>query len=480
MIVKADKTEYCRYEIGKNVITLTAVDPSLIEGATVLFAIRRQPSHNWPDEYRNIMTKTLVVSALDVTAGSISASFTLGIDDVDNDGIARCISGLYDGRVTIGAEYWQTTTPIMVSLVSMEEIKNDWCHGVSLRSSEVNAIKFQPKLITGVTILELSPDTFVGPKNLVLEYELLATTPPAPSWTIAWDGGVPTPIVPAMTGEYLLTDEGELNYAMAQIDATLLPTANITERLLVIQAEMKTDMITRRVKNAMNTIESQLGFAIEPQRYTTMPIWPGRTLEHQYQTDHWDRVGRAADYIVPIDGYKWPQFRMPYQWLLKLHRLFGFHSVDKITQVEGDWWSNSIDRMSGYVTLTPALASFARWTVFTHPMLAPFFMHRNIAGFWQYDATFGLPDLSDPDRQVVRELLARTAAISILTEAARAAQGGIASESTSRDGISNSRSYNPGGMYSPTIQAHQQWLMVETPRIKAKLGGILFGMLGDA
>lgn len=475
MIVTTDQAEYCKYEIGKHEIIVTATG-TIVDGAPYLFEILRPVSPNWPEIQRPVMSRTVIANTLQATTGNISVTFSLGVDDMDSDGIARCISGLYDIRVTQGLQKWLSASQIQVSLVSFDELRKDWCHGAPLRSNEVNSVKFQPRLITGVTILELSQETFIGPKKLVLSFELIAALP---TWTLSWDGGAPVPIMPG-TNEYLLTDEGDLNYAVAIVDSTMLPQSNITERLLVIQAEMRPDIIYRRIKNAMNTVESQLGFAIEPQLYTTMPLWPGMEVNHQYQTDHWDRIGRPADYVVPIDAYKWPQFRLPYQWCLKLHRLYGFHSVDKIIEVDSRWWENTIDRMTGHVTLIPALASFARWTVFTHPMLAPFYMHRNIAGFWQFDATFGLPDLKDADRQVVREILARMAAVSVLIEAQRAYQGGLASESTSRDGISASRSYNPGGVYSPTIQAHQQWLMVETPRIKSKLGGILFGMLGEA
>jgi hypothetical protein len=161
-----------------------------------------------------------------------------------------------------------------------------------------------------------------------------------------------------------------------------------------------------------------------------------------------------------------------------MHNLYGYHSVDRIIEIEGDWWNSTIDRISGYVTLIPALASFARWTVYTHPMLAPFFMHRNIASFWQYNATFGLPQLDDNPYSSVREMIARTAAINVLIEAQRGLQNGVGSEMTSRDGVSNSRNFSPGGAYSPTIQAHQQWLQLEGPRLKQKLGGVQMGMLG--
>ena len=481
-VVTTNLSEYCKYDYDKNTIVITATSPAgqLTIGTSLVFSVRRRPSVGWPDEHQTLMQKTVVATSADATANALSASFVLGTEDVDADGISRAIHGQYDVRVALASSvntYWQTPVPIAISIVSVKELRTDWCYGASLRSSEVVKVKYQPKLVTGVTVTEVSQDTFVGPKNLVLTHTYLQSIR---AWTLTWDNGDPTPIVAETTGEYVLTDMGAINYILVNVNALLLPNSTITERLLIVQDEMSDEMIARRIKNALNSVESQLGFPIEPYLYTTMPIYPGQLREHNHQTDHYDRISRAVDYVVPSDGFAWPSFRMPQQWCIKIHRLYGFHSVDKIVEIEGDWWNNTIDRMSSFVTLVPALASFARWTVFTHPMLAPFYMHRNIPGFWQYDATFGLPDLKDNDRSLVRELLARTAAVSILIDAQRAYQGGLGSESTSRDGISTSRSFNPGGPYGPTIQAHMQWMMVETPRIKTKLGGILFGMLGTS
>lgn len=476
--ITTDFEEYCRYSADLNTITATMTPDSgtLTAGDSFTFSIRREISSNWPEEYSIVMSKIVVATEENVSINSVSCSFTIGIDDIDSDGIARLITGNY--RVTVSPTentsiMWTKKLLIYITLVPTIEIRKDWCYGAPLRAIEVLGVKFQPKNITGVIIDEISEDTLTGPKNLVLTYNLGI-------WTLAWDGGISTTIIPGIKSQYILMDELDSNYILVTITPSLLPTVSITERILIVQGEMPDILISRRIRNALSSIESMLGFPLEPHRYTSIPRYSGQVAEHQFITPNWDRIGRPVDYIVPADGYAWPSFRLPYQWCLKLHRLYGFHSVDKIIEVEGDWWGTTIDRMSSFVTLVPALASFARWTVFTHPMLAPFFMHRNIPSFWQYEATFGLPDLREDDRWIVREAIARTAAASVLVEAQRAYQGGVASEATARDGLSNSRGYNPGGPYGSTIQEHRQWLQLEVPRIKAKLGGILFGTLGTS
>lgn len=473
--ISVDALEYCKYSIGMNTITITATvtGGTLTAGDSFIFSVKRELSPNWPEPYRAVMKKTWVATPADVTNNAMSVSFRLGTDDIDVDGIARATTGLYDACVSpvdSPLTEWSATNAIRITILPTKEIRKEWCYGISLRTSDVVAPRFQPKKVTGVYIDELSSETVPGLKSLV--FTVLNGVK-----SLSWDGGEPV-VLDSTIQQYLLMDEYEGQYALATVRPALLPTVSTTEKILVAAGEMPDELIQHRIENALNSVEYLLGFPVEPHLYTSMPRYPGQTQDHNRQMDHWDRIGRPVDYVVPIDGFQWPSFRLPYQWCIKLHNLYGFHSVDKIIEIDGDWWNNTIDRMSGYVTLIPALASFSRWTVFTHPMLAPFFMHRNIAGFWQYNATFGLPDLSESMRAPVREMIARTAAISVLTEAQRALQGGIGSEMTNRDGLGNSRNFSPGGAYSPTIQQHQQWLQLEGPRIRFKLGGIQMGMLG--
>lgn len=475
--ISTDKKEYCRYGIGLNTIVVNLIPSSgtIQLNESFIFSIKRPQSSNWPDAYRTVMTKTISATSTDVSRQYISCSFVIGLDDVDTDGIARAISGRYEVSVSPSVDtalVWSAPS-ITIVLVSSKEIRSDYCYGVPLRAAEVLAPRFQPKNIVGVTIDDVSSETTPGPKSLVLVYD-------SGSWTLAWDGGAAVPIVPLVQTQYLLMDEFDINYIIVSVVPSMLPQSSISERILIALGEMTDELIVRRIENAVASAESQMGFPLEPMLYTSIPLYAGQVPEHNKISDHWDRIARACDYIVPADPFAWPSFKIPVPWCLKLHRLYGFHSVDKIVEIQGDWWGTTIDRMSSYVTLVPALASFARWTVFTHPMLAPFFMGRNIPAFWQYEATCGLPNLQDEGRSVVREMIARTAAASILVEAQRAYQGGVGSESTGRDGLSNSRSFNPGGPYGSTIQEHRQWLQLEVPRIKQKLGGVLMGMLGSA
>ena len=481
MTISTNDYEYCRYEQGREQISVNVVFTGTVVPDTdsLVITIRRPSSSNWPDEFCSVMKRVVPMTTAINTSKRFSAVFSLGQDDLDKDMIARAITGYYVVQVhdlSNESQKWQMTKKISVLLVSTKTMKSQWCFGVPLKAAEVLSVRFQPVLITGLVITEISSGIIPGLKKLELKYF-------APNWTLAIGGADAISIsASSEKNEYIITDESNINYMIATIDASLLPLQNVIENVLIAESSMTDEIITHKIAESVRSVESKLGFPIEPYLYTCVQDYIGDdetdmgTLEVQ---KYWDRVGRPSDYVTQVDLSNWPTFRLPYQWCLKLHNLYGYHSTTKILSVSGKWFNASVDRMSGLVTLIPSANTFASWTMFSHPLLSPFYMRTNIPGFWRYTATFGLPDLEQNDRAVVRELVARVAASSILLDAQRAYQGGLSGESTSRDGLSSSRSYNPGGPYASTIQAHEQWIAAETPRIKTKLGGLLLGVIGS-
>lgn len=544
--IKSNLSEYCQYSPEANTIiaVMSPAAGALINGEVFTFSVVRKSATNWPDPYKAVMTKTVITNAQDIASNTVTCTFQLGVDDIDRDGISRAISGTYD-LVVSNATGMTCSKSIRIVLVTVAEMRRDWCFGAALRSSEVLLPRFQPKKITGVTITEVAQDTPPGLRTLALTCVLhvasstgaisgtvLTTTGTTtgkwevgqvlsggtvmagtvitailtgaggagtytvsqsqtvasatisgtapPTWTIGWDNGAQVPVVTGVAEQHMLMDDANSQYIIAEITSSLLPTQTISEKILISFAEMSDAMIARRIEMSAASVENSIGFALEPTYYTSMPKYQNMSQEKHHQSLYWDRVGRPADYVTPVDAMAWPQFRLPYQWCIKLHKLYGFHSTDKIITVDEKWWDTTVDRMTGYVTLIPSLQSMSQWQIYMTPWITPWYLGRNVQSFWQYEATFGLPDLRSGDRASVREWISRVAASSILLEAGRAYQGGVGSESTGRDGLSNSRSFNPGGPYASTIQAHQQWVQLEGPKIRTKLSGVLMGMLGNS
>jgi hypothetical protein len=165
--ITTDSDEYCRYAIGQNIITVLAsvIDGTLTEGELLLVQIKRPAVASWPEAYRPVMSKTISISLADVAANAFSTSFTLGVDDMDADGITRCISNTYDITITDTSNAllsWTVSQAFHVVLVSSAEIRKEWCFGAPLRTTDVMGPKFQPKKITGVLINEVSPESVPG------------------------------------------------------------------------------------------------------------------------------------------------------------------------------------------------------------------------------------------------------------------------------------------------------------------------------
>ena len=480
MTVATDKTEYSRYNFNTRTITITGmvIAGQIAVGDSFVFSVRRTLSENWPEEHSALMTKTVVANQGHVTAQMVTCQLVVGSDDLDADFIGRALHSQYRVRIAHRASYWECTSLISIAIITTKEMRDEWCYGAPLKAMEVLGVKFQPRNITGFSIDEVSNGVVPGVKVFTLNY--IAPVAPATThqWTLQWDGGTPISISSPIRQQYLLLDETNINYMLVDINPAYLPRAKVVESLLVSELAMTDEMIQRRISFAIGSAESLLGFPMEPYLITTLPRHPGQQQELQHQVDHWDRIGRPADFIAPVDLMMWPTFRLPQQWCLKLHEIYGYHSTNKIVKVTDDWFATTVDRMSGLVSLVPSLGSFAQWQVYTYPLISPFYMRHNIPSFWQYTGIFGLPDLANDGRAPVRELIGRMGATSILMEAGRGYQGGLSGESTSRDGISSSRSFNPGGPYASTIQAHQQWIQAEAPRLKSKLGGVLIQMIG--
>ena len=478
MSISANATEYSRYEENRNTIIVSvSFTGTVTAGESFTVKIKKIASLNYPEQFCTVMSKPVIVTSGIVATKKFSVSFLLGSDDFDKDSINRAISGKY--RVSVensvdASQYWEMTSKITIALMTVKKMKESWLFGVSLKAKEILAPKFQPKVITGLTIDEVSYGIIPGVKLFTLTYL-------NPNWKLEWSDDDPIIIEPNTNTQYIMTDQSTINYMLVTVDSSLLPTSNKTENILITEMMMNDEMIHERIRDSIRTVESKLGFPIEPYIYTTLPATPGYADDHMGQMRqevHWDRIGRPVDYRVSGNANNWPGFRFPQQWCLKIHRLVGYFGVNKLVEVDGDWYNNTVDRISSFVTLVPSIRSFVSWTVFANPMLSPFYMRNDLPSFWNYTATFGLPDLEQNERAVVLELVARVATSAILTEAGRAYQGGVGGESASRDGLSSSLSYNPGGPYATTIQAHEQWIQMEIPRIKSKLGGFLMGVIG--
>ena len=128
VIIRTNETEYCRYSVGMNVISVivSVTGGTLTAGDIFDVAIKKQSAPGRQDPYRVVMSKTITATSQNVASGSFNAVFTLGIDDLDSDGIARCISGMYDIAVNPSGNpliSWVSSAAFHVTLISTNEIR---------------------------------------------------------------------------------------------------------------------------------------------------------------------------------------------------------------------------------------------------------------------------------------------------------------------------------------------------------------------
>jgi hypothetical protein len=238
-----------------------------------------------------------------------------------------------------------------------------------------------------------------------------------------------------------------------------LPSSNQSETVIMDYDRIGDETLRRFLINAYGYAEGKLNVRLEPQ-----------TLETEDLTSAFYDSTKFSDEYVPADTYyrgdwygRWFHLKLPHPWILKVHRLDAFFNTSRVATIQIDNWI-VINRMAGAVEFVPKTGALLSWVFYGVPSFAFMTTFSHIPSFWHYRLTCGLPDLRlDNYRQRARDVVAKLAAMDALVQAGLASAPGLASESTSRDGVSESRSYatGPGGRYSMVWKVHHDFLFGE-------------------
>lgn len=152
--VSVDRSEYSRYESGKDTITCTVV----IDGGApyageeiIVDLIKARRS-------RDAVVATTTISFTSSTAPQ-SAAVTFYLPDiVDQDLISLVRHGKYFVKASsvTDEDVYAESGDFDISIVTVDRLKNDYLFGLDLSATEIKEPKFQPKSITGVTVEEIS------------------------------------------------------------------------------------------------------------------------------------------------------------------------------------------------------------------------------------------------------------------------------------------------------------------------------------
>lgn len=459
LTITTDKGEYSRFEAARSVIRVRVLPtPTTGLNDTVLVALRRKGGPV-------IATKEIAfVGAF--PKGSI-VEFDLKTI-VDADGIPSAISGTYEIDGYSPKEGYTdpltpglvkaTSAPFLVSMITVEEMRNGYCFGSPLYSSDTPFPKRQPVVVTGVKFYRLSESTRKGTYALVY----VAATGGNPA-TLSWGGGAAIPIA---SGREILPD-AKGGYAEVDIDKFDLPASDASEGIVVDKQDMQDDVIRSEIARAIAEVENViLKVWLEPQRFATSPF---------FEEGGYDRKTASIMFTrndFNLNGMSW-KLDIPVGQILKIDRAVGYIGNTKALEIASGAFA-AIQK-TGQVDVLPYNSQYTYlYTFFT--MYNYWGFRDYISDFWRYSGVAGLRECPAD----VLKLAAFKAAVSVLTLAGQGYRGGFSSESTSKDGVSRSVSYTASaqyGIYSATIAELKDWIKENEPKLRNQYRGIAMVVL---
>jgi hypothetical protein len=444
--VFTDKTEYSKYHADLAVVTATVIVSSPTAGATLDVALVRL------DGYGAVSKKTITL--IDAVT-QYTVTFNLTRDTLDAKGIYRAKQGDYAIQISDSAETLLGESPLFaVSIVPIAEIKNTWATGVTFMNYETLLPKVQPQKVTGVKVYEIPLDHYKGPFSL--KYT-------ASSKSLSWDHGPLVPITGSHPQQILLLDKRQQDYIMVKVDPLSLPNADQEETLVIDNSRLSERDMIDQVRRATDWVQQRIITKVEPETVDTD------------NGDYADDVAIPQTYYKPTSFGKFMSFNLPYPNILDIEQITGWMNTAQATVVPRQWyvWNEK----TGIVELVPATSAQISWQFYNGLFAMQYLQnYPSIPSFWHYRITCGLRDLNN-ERGVVREAIAKKAVFEMLNSAGSAYRAGYASQSTSRDGISESEGYTSSatfGTYGGHFTSYKEWLEKEIPRMKKRFNGIIF------
>jgi hypothetical protein len=418
----------------------------------------------------SIAQKTLTLTE----AGDFEYSLEFDLNlIVDSDDVPLARRGEYLMRATsVTDDSIVGESPIfLISLVTVHRLKNDFLFGTDQKAYDNLSLHRQPELITGVTVQEISRSHPQSWFPLAYNY-LVDPNTAAITRTLSWCGG-PTVTITTSKKIYSLRKGGSADYIDIYVPRVLnLPTEQVTEELLVERGPFDDTRMRQLLDEAISWIEdSELDIYLEPTRIVTEPnptaitFEPGSDIPIFHLAD-WDEITEAVTYSTPRAGH-WVNFKMPYRPLIRFDELFGQVSNVRILDVALEWVE--ISHAGGFVELVPfnqELAFNFIGLIWVESLRGPI----PLPNFWNYNAIVGFRKTPP----VLIEVVAKKAAMDILTIAGQAFRGGFSSQSISRDGVSESVSYTASaiyGIYSATIEDYRKFIEANLKKFRSAFHG---------
>lgn len=457
LAVTVDLEEYSKFEVeeARSVITvtITASGGGDMSGEQITVELTKGRRN------RDSVVKTSTVT-LSGTTDPVSTTTTIDLEMVvDSDWINLIRRGRYFIKVisVTDTDVTATTSDFYINPVTAQQLRSTYLFGLRMDASEMRDVRYQPTQITGVEITAVSGGHGIGFNVLTYRYDSSNGIR-----HLSWGNGGPVVQI-SSAGTYLLRSACSSEYIEVRIsDITALPTNNEAEELYVQKSEITDIKLRRWLNQACDWLENDklAHVFLEPTRVVTDP------LDSTGSEIDWDFIVPRIQFD-PVTPGQWIIINFPYQNMLKIDDLFGQMADTRILNVDTSWVE--ITERNGMVRLVP----FNRQAGFEFIGLVWVESLRGrieLPNFWHFNALTGLRQI-DP---VLLEVISKKAAIDALTVAGHALRGGYASQSISRDGVSESVSYTASaiyGIYSATIEDYTKFINREIKQLKGRYRG---------
>jgi hypothetical protein len=452
LAVDVDLPEYSRFEPERDTIHVT-VTPSGVGLAGEAVTVTLYKARRARDEAAGTKTLNLV--------DDNPATISFHLPDInDAEEVTRVRRGDYFIKaVSVSDPSIEGDSPnFIISLISVARLKSEYLHGTDQLATDIRAVKEQPVAVTGVTVIEVSKAHPMGWHELSYNYSDPGGGDPIVR-LLSWCGG-PTVTIEAGKSTYLLRRGNTTAYVKVHLSSiTALPTQSRSEELLVDYKPLDDARMRAILDQAISWVEdSALTVFLEPTRIVSeidtdmVSFPPGSDIPELVGAD-WDCRKDALTYYAPSAGH-WINVKWPYIPLIRMEELYGKASNVRIVDIALEWVE--FHERGGFLELVP----FNQEVAFNFIGLVWIESLRGpvpIPNFWNFTALVGFRKIPG----VLLELVAKKAAMDMLILAGQALRGGISSQSISRDGVSESVSYNVSGqygVYGPTISSFQKWI----------------------
>ncbi len=442
--VAVDQAEYSRYyrtpiaAVDYGLITATVTGVTGLVG-DILYVALVSP------RYGVVATK-----AYSLATTAQVATFDLDIDCLDEDGIYRAAQGSYTVVAANTADLagvHKASAPFLITVAHAEELKNVWLGTIPLNVEHTRSVTIEG--ITGV----------VGTTTREVQRGGYPITWDVSDRALSWDGGPPYLVGLGVTSPikarlWNRTLDQTIDVA---IDPTAVPASDVLNGYVFVDWGQIADTKLRAdLSTAYAYLITNLLVPLEPQ-YVCTPL-----LKAQYP--YAVRIVDAPEFRRASGITQPTTIDLPIRRVLRLHEIGGWYGTGQSvvlsdTMLTVDAFNGSVQITPGYVPFYPAPTPLTVTGGYLG-LGGGYYGNRNLPGFWQFAATWGLPNLRDDSAAgTVREGILRYAAVTALLVAGRAQTSLVASEAFNRDGASYSRNYTGGqyGLYSDMIQEHLQW-----------------------